>query len=36
MHLASDYIHPYKEPEEVGHTAGFGSTYPMTCATLLW
>ena len=37
MHLASDYIHPYKDVgEDVPLAAACGSTSPTTWATLRW
>ena len=36
MHLASDYIHPYKDAGDVPRAAAYGSISPMTCATLRW
>ncbi len=35
-HLASDYIHPYKDAEDIPRIAAYGSTSPMIRATLPW
>jgi hypothetical protein len=34
MHLASDYIHPYKDAGDAPPTAGYASTSPTICVTL--
>ena len=36
MHLASDYIHPYKDAGDVPPTAGYASTSQTTFSTLPW
>jgi hypothetical protein len=36
MHLASDYIHPYKGAGDVPPAAVYASTSPTICATLRW
>ena len=36
MHLACDYIHPYKDAGDVAPAAVYGSTFPTMYPTLLW
>ena len=36
MHLATDYIYPYKDAGDVLRTAAYGSTSPMIRTTLPW